>query len=83
MTVVVEVEHGVVGEAVAVEVGQRVVEQAVAIEVQTDRLELAVTVQVEIRLGGPHRRRTVTVAKAVLHTSPVAPLAPMLRRTQS
>ena len=39
MPVVVEVEHGVVGEPVTVEVGERVVEEAVAVEVQPDRVE--------------------------------------------
>ena len=42
--VVVEIEHGMVGQAIAVEVRQGVIGQSVAVEIQTDGIQPAVTV---------------------------------------
>ena len=56
-----------IGDAVAVEVGQRVVDTAVAIDIQTHRVEQAVAVDIGVQWRGPHRRRTVPVAEAVVH----------------
>ena len=44
--VVVEVEHGMIDDAIAVKVRERVVAHPVTVEIQADRIEPAVTVEV-------------------------------------
>ena len=65
--VVVQVEHGVVGQPVAIEIGQGVVAHPVAVEIQADRLEPTVAIQVEVGMASPHSRCAVVTSEAIVH----------------